>query len=62
MIVPTRPGTPHVVGRVVDIHPLVGNWETLMGEGGFGVRGLDLGMVGGERDRVVRLIIMKCFD
>ena len=51
----------HVEGRVVDIHPLVGNWETLMGEGGL-VRGLDLGIVGGERGWVVWLIVMKCFD
>ncbi len=31
-----RPETTHLVGRVVDIHPLMGKMETLVGEGGFG--------------------------
>ena len=51
MIVPIRPGTTHVVGRVCDNQPSVGKWETLTGEGGLGVRGMDLVMVGGEIDR-----------
>ena len=55
MVVPIRPGTMHAVGHVVDTQPLRGKWETLTGEGGFVVwRGVDLGMMGGERDRVVR--------
>jgi hypothetical protein len=60
MIVPIQPGTMHVVGRVCNIHPLVGKWEMLTGEGGFGVHGVVyLGMIGaGERDRAVRRIIM----
>jgi hypothetical protein len=41
-----RPETTHLVGRVVDIHPLMGKLETLVGEGGFGGMG-DLGMVVG---------------
>jgi hypothetical protein len=46
---------------VCDIHPSAGKWETLTGEGGFGVRGVaNLGIVGsGERDRVVRRIVME---
>ena len=61
MIVPIRPGTTHIVGLVCDIHPLVGKWETLTGEGGFGVRGVgSLDMIGaGERDRAVRRIVME---
>ncbi len=60
MIVPIQPGTMHVVGRVCDIHLLVGKWETLTGEGGFGVRGVVyLGMIGAEeRDQAVRRIVM----
>ena len=53
MMVPIRPETTHTVGRVCDIHPSVGKWETLTGEGGFGAceELVDLGMVGaGERD------------
>ncbi len=49
----------HTVGRVFDIHPSVGKWETVTGDGGFGVREGDLGMVGGEREQVVRRIVMK---
>jgi hypothetical protein len=59
MVVPTRLGTTHMVGRVFDINPLVGKWETVTGDGGFGVREVDLGMVGGEREQVVQRIIMK---
>jgi hypothetical protein len=46
---------------VCDIHPSAGKWETLTGEGGFGVHGVvDLGMIGsGERDRVVCRIVME---
>ncbi len=44
--------TTHLVGRVVDIHPLMGKMETLVGEGGFGSVG-DLGMVVGiDGDRL----------
>ena len=50
-MVPIRPGTAHIVGRVCDIQPSVGKWETLTGEGGLEVRGMVLGMVGGEIDR-----------
>ena len=61
MIVPIRPGTMHIVGFVCGIHPSVGKWETLTGEGGFGVHGIGcLDMIGaGERDRAVRQIIME---
>ena len=48
---PIRPGTTHIVGHVWDNQPSVGKWETLTGEGGLGVRGMDLVMVGGEIDR-----------
>ena len=51
MMVPIHPGTVHIVGRVCNIQPSVGKWETLTGEGGLGVRGMVLGMVGGEIDR-----------
>ena len=40
----------------------MGTWETLTGEGGFGVceELVDLGMLGaGERDRAVRRIVMR---
>ena len=59
MVSPIRPETTHVVGRVSDNQPLVGKWETLTGEGGLGVRGVDLDMMGGDRDWVVRLIVME---
>jgi hypothetical protein len=62
MIVPIRPGTTHTVGRVCDIHPSVGKWETLTREGGFGARGglVVFCMIGaGERERVVRRIVMS---
>ena len=62
MMVPIRPETTHTVGRVCDIHPSVGKWETLTGEGGFGVceEVVGLGIVGaGERDRAVRRIVMR---
>ncbi len=39
-----RPEMTHLVGRVVDIHPLMGQLETLVGEGGFGGMG-DLGLI-----------------
>ena len=42
-----------------NIYPLVGKWEALTGEGGFGVCGVDLGIVGGERDWVVQLIVVE---
>ena len=49
MMVPIQPDSPHVVGLVFDIHPSVGKWETLVGEGGFFLGGGgDLDMVGGE--------------
>jgi hypothetical protein len=35
MMVPIRLDTPHVVGRLFDIHPSVGKWKTLVGEGVF---------------------------
>ncbi len=40
-MVPIQPETLHVVGWVFDIHPSVGKWETLVGEGAFswGVEG-----------------------
>ncbi len=41
-----RPETIHLIERVVDIHPLMGKLETLVGEGGFGGVG-DLGMAVG---------------
>ena len=62
MVVPIWPETMHFVGRVCDIHPLVGKWETLRGEGGLGVRAgvVDLAMIGaGERDRAVQRIVME---
>ena len=61
MIVLIRPGTTHIVGLVCDIHPSVGKWEMLTGEGSFGVRGVGcLDMIGaGERDRAVRRIVME---
>jgi len=43
MVVPTQLGTTHTVGRVFDIHPSVGKWETVTGDGGFGVREVDFG-------------------
>ena len=61
MTSPIRPETIHAVGRVFDNQPLVGKWETLTGEGGLGVREVDLGMVGGDRDREVRRIVMEYF-
>ena len=41
----------------------MGKWETLTGEGGFGMYGVvDFGMIGaGERDQIVRRIVMNCF-
>jgi hypothetical protein len=43
-MLPIWPETTHLIGWVVDIHPLVGKVDTLVGEGGFGdVK--DLGMV-----------------
>jgi hypothetical protein len=49
MMVPIQPETLHVVERVFDIHPSVGKWETLVGEGDFILgNGGDLDMVGGE--------------
>ncbi len=61
MIVPIRPGTTHIVGLVCDIHPSVEKWEMLMGEGGFGVRGVGcLDMIGaGEKDRAVWWLVME---
>jgi hypothetical protein len=59
MVSPIWPGTTHVVGCVSDNQPLVGKWETLTVEGGLGVQGVDLDMMGGDRDRVVRLIVME---
>ena len=50
-MVPIRPGTVHVVGRVCDNQPSVRKWEMLTGEEGLGVRGMDLVMIGSERDR-----------
>ena len=50
-MVPIRPGTAHIVGRVCDNQPSVGKWETLTGEEGLGVREMDLVMMGGERER-----------
>ena len=49
------------MGLVCDIHPSVGKWETLTGEGGFGLRGVGcLDMIGaGERNRAVRRIVME---
>ena len=61
MMVPIRPGTAHVVGRVCDNQPSIGKWETLTGEGGLGVRELDFGMVGGDTDREVRRIVIEYF-
>ena len=58
MVTPIWPGTTHVVGCVSDSQQSVGKWETLTGEGGLGIRRVDLNMVGGDRDRVVRLIVM----
>ena len=49
-MVPIWPGTAHVVGCVCDNQPSVGKWETLTGEEGFGVQGMDLVMMGGEID------------
>jgi hypothetical protein len=52
MVLILRPEIMHGVGRVVYIytHPLVGNWETLVGEDGFVVilehHGVGLDMVG----------------
>ena len=57
MVSPIRPGTTHVVGCVSDSRPLLGKWETLTGEGGLGVQGVDVDMVGGDRDQGVRLIV-----
>jgi hypothetical protein len=34
-MVPIRPDTPHVMEWIFDIHPLLGKWETLVGEGVF---------------------------
>ena len=56
---PLRPETIHAVGRVFDNQPSVGKWETVTGEGGLGVRIVDLGMVGGDREREVRRIVME---
>ena len=59
MVVPIWPGMKHAVGRVVDTQPSIGKWETLTGEGGFIVwHGVDLGIMGGERDGVVRQRIL----
>ena len=49
----------HSVGRVFDNQPVVGKLETVTGEGGFGGRGVDLGMVGGDRDRGTRPIVLR---
>ena len=48
MVSPIWPGTTHVVGRVSDSQPLVGKWETFTREGGLGVQGVGLDMVGGD--------------
>jgi hypothetical protein len=57
-MVPIQPETTHVVGRVFDIHPSVGKWETLVGEGGFFLGdGGDLDMVGGEEGWVWKIVM-----
>ena len=62
MVVPIQPGMMHAVRCVCDIHPSVGKWKTLTGEGGFGMRAgvVDLAMTGArERDRAVRRFVME---
>ena len=61
--VESKPSKNNTCG-VCDNQPFVGKWETLTGEGGFGACGglVVFAMIGaGERDRVVRRIVMSCF-
>ncbi len=52
-----QPEMTHLVGQVVDIHPLMRKLETLVGEGGFGGMG-DLSMVVGIDGDCCRKIVM----